>query len=215
MFREQLVSMLRQCREILPEAVVCFEEPNEHFIQEVGIQDYRDWEVMRQETIEPASVFNYLYHEYLPTFQSNPQAGNRLRAWCVVTGQMPHFVPSMALGPGPLLAGGDFEQWPGKNPAGWEQVHGYQGRAYSGNAACDDGERHGGPSLRLTNTEAGQIVQGFRRTWPVGATFALRSEVPAASVAEDRRLEATERHHDGGVYSGHEALGFVVDRHAA
>lgn len=172
-FREQLVSMSRQCREILPEAVVCFEEPNELFIQEVGIQDYRDWEVMRQETIEPASVFNYLYHEYLPTFQSNPQAGNRLQtAWCLVTGQIPHFVPSMAQGPGPLLAGGDFERWPGKNPAGWEQVDGYQGRAYSGNAARDDGERHGGrSSLRLTNTEAGQIVQVSQNV-AVGATFA-------------------------------------------
>ena len=171
-FRRQLQTMLQECRKIQPEAVVCFEEPNEHFLQEVGLQDYRDWEVMRRADAEPASVFNYLYHEYLPTFQSNPQAGNRLQAaYCLVTGQIPHLVPSFQIGPGPLLAGGDFEKWLGPVPAGWDKVAGYQGRAYSGQAGRDEGERHSGQaSLRLTNQGQDEISQVSQNV-AVGQTF--------------------------------------------
>jgi hypothetical protein len=164
--------MLQECRKQQPEAVVCFEEPNEHFLQEVGLQDYRDWEVMRRADAEPASVFNYLYHEYLPTFQSNPQAGNRLQAaYCLVTGQIPHLEPSFQTGPGPLLAGGDFEKWLGPVPAGWDKVAGYQGRAYSGQANRDEGERHSGQaSLRLTNQGQDEISQVSQNV-AVGQTF--------------------------------------------
>ena len=172
-FRKQLQTMLQECRKTQPAAVVCFEEPNEHFLQEVGLQDYRDWEVMRHNDTEPASVFNYLYHEYLPTFQSNPQAGNRLQAaYCLVTGQIPHFVPSFQRGPGPLLVGGDFENWRGPVPAGWDKVAGYQGRAYSGRADRDDSVRHSRrSSLRLTNQDRDEIAQVSQNVL-VGQTFA-------------------------------------------
>lgn len=179
-FRRELQTMLQACRKTQPEAVVCFEEPNEHFIQEVGLQDYRDWEVMRNSGAEPASVFNYLYHEYLPTFQSNPQGGNRLQAaYCLVTGQMPHLVPTFQTGPGPLLSGGDFEKWLGTVPAGWDKVPGYQGRAYSGRADRDNSERHGGQaSLRLTNQGQDEIAQMSQnvaagKTFLAGRTYQL------------------------------------------
>ncbi|NLF70986.1 MAG: hypothetical protein GX575_18285 [Candidatus Anammoximicrobium sp.] len=173
-FRRQLQTMLQKCRKIQPESVVCFEEPNEHFIQEVGLQDYRDWEVMRRGDAEPASVFNYLYHEYLPTFQSNPQAGNRLQAaHCLVTGQIPHLVPSSQTGPGPLLAGGDFEKWRGAVPTGWDKVPGYRDRTYSGQADRDESAPHGGQaSLRLTNQGPDEIAQVSQNV-TVGQTFAV------------------------------------------
>lgn len=160
-FRKQLETMLEACRKIDPQAVVCFEEPNEWFIQQAAVQDYRDWEVMRRGETEPASVFNYLYHEYLPTFQSNPQPGNRLQAaYCLVNGQIPHFVPSRQIVPGPALEGGDFETWVTAAPAGWDKVGGYRGKAYNGLAAHDHDQFHGGRySLRLTNDTPGQIVQ--------------------------------------------------------
>lgn len=160
-FRKQLETMLQACRKIDPNAVVCFEEPNELFIQQAAVQDYRDWEVMRREDAEPASVFNYIYHEYLPTFQSNPQPGNRLQAaYCLVNGQIPHFVPSKHTGPGPLLEGGDFETWGLDAPTGWAKVDGYQGRAYTGEATHDEGQHHAGRfCLRLTNDGSGEIAQ--------------------------------------------------------
>ncbi len=171
-FRKQLQSMLAACRKLQPDAVVCFEEPNEHFIQQVGIQDYRDWEVMRRSNVEPASVFNYLYHEYLPTFQSNPRRGDTLMAaHCLVTGQIPHLVPSARIGPSALLENGTFEEWVGSAPTGWTKVSGYQGRLYDGDAIHDRSHQHSGQySLRLENTQPKQIVQ-VSQNIHVGNTF--------------------------------------------
>lgn len=172
--RKQLQTMLEACRKIQPGAVVCFEEPNELFIQQAGIQDYRDWEVLKHPTTEPASVFNYLYHEYLPTFQSNPRRGDRLMAaWCFANGQIPHLVPERESGPGPLLVGGDFERPGGGEPAeGWQHVTGYQGRVYSGEVVRDEAEHHDGrASLRLSNGGANGIAQAGQNI-TVGTAFA-------------------------------------------
>ena len=173
-FHRQLQTMLQACREVQPDAVVCFEEPNEHFIQEVGIQDYRDWEVMGQEGVEPASVFNYLYHEYLPTFQSNPRAGDRLMAaYCMVNGQIPHLVPSPATGPGPLLVNGSMETWKQDVPAGWDKVEGYRDQVFSGKAYRDENQRHGGrASLCLVNRKPDEMVQVSQNV-EVGGTLAI------------------------------------------
>jgi hypothetical protein len=170
-FRKQLETMLAACRKVDPDAVVCFEEPNEWFIQQVGIQDYRDFESLKQAS-EPASVFNYLYHEYLPTFQSNPKPDRLMQAYCLVNGEIPHFVPEMQIGPGPLLRNGGFEEVQRQLPEGWEKVKGYKGQVFSGAAACDAAERHAGRrSLRLHNTEDGQIVQ-VSQNIAVGGDFA-------------------------------------------
>ncbi|MCX7010786.1 MAG: hypothetical protein NTY53_26685, partial [Kiritimatiellaeota bacterium] len=69
MFTRQLQTMYATMKKIQPDTVVCFEEPNEWYNHLVGIQDYRDCET----PCEWASVFNYLYHEFLPPFQSNPR----------------------------------------------------------------------------------------------------------------------------------------------
>ncbi len=179
-FRKQLETMLKACREVDPEAVVCFEEPNEWFIQQVGIQDYRDWEVMRRDLAEPASVFSYIYHEYLPTFQSNPQPGNRLQAaYCLANGQIPHLAPSQVRGPGPALDNGAMETWSEDAPNGWDKVAGYRGRAYAGRANHDKQQFHGGEaSLRLSNDQADEMVQVSQNVrigggFQVGRTYRL------------------------------------------
>ncbi|MBI5683731.1 MAG: carbohydrate binding domain-containing protein [Verrucomicrobia bacterium] len=157
-FTKQLRTMFAACRKIERDAVVCVEEPNERFNHLVGIQDYRDCETPH----EPASVFNYLYHEFLPTFQSNPRAGDTaMAAYCFANGQIPHLVPSMR-GGGPALVNGGFEETNSMRGfvAGWEHLRGYQGRVWNGKAWRDEAEKHGGTaSLRLENAAASDVVQ--------------------------------------------------------
>jgi hypothetical protein len=156
-FHQQLETMLQACRQVNPEAVLGFEEPNEHFIQQVAIQDYRDWEAPAP--AELASVYSYLYHEYLPLFQSNPEPGpepvNHLQSACaLVDGQLPHFLPDLA------PDGGDFEVWGDNAPAGWTRVEGEPGRVYTGQAARDEKEHYlRRRSLRLANDSEGQTVE--------------------------------------------------------
>lgn len=190
-FRTQLKTMLAECRKIQPDAVVCFEEPNEHFIQQVGIQDYRDWEALKQPATDPASVFNYLYHEYLPVFQSNPQAGNRLlAAWCLADGQIPHLIPSKSVVPGPLLENAGFEKGNARIPDGWHHVGGFQDRKYLGDASRDSVERHdGNVSLRLSNTKADDIAQVAQnlfvcQSFAAGKTYQLSAWLKTKDVGQ-------------------------------
>ena len=159
-FREQLVTMAETMKKVEPDSIVCFEEPNEHFNHLVGIQDYRDCEIKH----EWASVFNYLYHEFVPCFQSNPRRGNRMwQAHEAADGQIPHLSPSKRDLNANLiaLANGDFEM-ANKDDAGfasWERVNGYNGAVWSGRWFVDRSEKKdGAASLRL-ETGAKETVQ--------------------------------------------------------
>ena len=158
-FTRQLLTMRDAMRKHEPDSVVCFEEPNEWYNHIVGLQDYRDCEAPR----EWASVFNYIYHEYLPPFQSNPHNTDRVMfAHCAADGQMPHLVPSGRDFAEEVLINGGFEaQKPGASALrGWDQVRGYQGQAWTGLAFVDTDEKHGGASsLRLENAKSSDIVQ--------------------------------------------------------
>ena len=158
-FARQLETMRAAMRKSQPDAVVCYEEPNEWFNHLAGIQDYRDCEA----PYEWASVFNYLYHEFLPTFQSNERPGDLVvAAHCLVDGQIPHLVPSGQDLGGLLLVNGGFEPLSGVHgtAVGWEQVHGYQGKSWTGVAVSDAVEKHGGAaSIRLDNATPGDTVQ--------------------------------------------------------
>lgn len=158
-FTRQLQSMLTTMRQTQPDAVVCFEEPNEWFNHLVGIQDYRDCESPR----EWASVFNYLYHEYLPTFQSNPRQGDLvMMAHCLVDGQMPHLIPIERDLNDDVLANGGFEaRAHGQNPLrDWDVVKGYQGVNWTGRASANSTQPHTGQTcLQLENTQPTDIVQ--------------------------------------------------------
>ena len=173
-FARQLQTEREQCRKLQRDFVACFEEPNERFNHLVGLQDYRDCE----SPYEWASVFNYVYHDYLPTFQSNPRADDTvMTAYCFANGQMPHFRPDMALGPGPLLVNGEFEGAPGRDLLGWAQVKEYGGRKWTGTWTRDEAEKHGGESsLRLDNATDADTVQVSQNV-RVGGEFAIGRKV--------------------------------------
>lgn len=170
-FAEQLRSEAVACRKLQRDLVVCFEEPNERFNQLVGLQDYRDCE----SPYEWASVFNYVYHDFLPTFQSNPRAGDTfMTAYCFANGEMPHMVPSRNLGPGPLLDNGGFERGPAEGQLpGWGQVKEYAGKVWTGTWTSDEQEKHGGAvSMRLDNATDADTVQVSQNV-AVGGEFAV------------------------------------------
>ena len=194
--RKQLDTMLAQCRKIEPDTVIGVEEPNEWIIQQVGIQDYRDLESLKGLASEPASVFGYLYHEYLPVFQSNPQRGNLLAsAYCLVNGQMPHFMPVRRIGSGALLLNGGFEEQINGFPESWEKVGGHNGKSYSGESTFDLQERHSGHgSLRLTNAERGQIAQVSQTVqiggeFQVGRKYRLSAWMKSAGLKEPNGIQ--------------------------
>ncbi len=162
-FRDQLRSLAKACREVQPGAVLSIEEPQEFCNQLIGVQDYRDYQTKRWPKLPglvQTSVFGYLYHEFLPVFQSNPRRGDRLNlAYCIVTGQIPHWVPHWPVVPAPMLTNGGMEEWAGAAPRGWQKVKGWKGKAYAGKAFRDEQTKHSGAaSLRLENA-AGDTVQ--------------------------------------------------------
>ena len=89
MFERQLRTMRETMRTVEKDAVISVEEPQELFTGIVGLCDYRDCEAVADDW---AGVYNYLYHEYAPVFQSNPRRDNRLwQAFQAAEGQMPFF----------------------------------------------------------------------------------------------------------------------------
>jgi hypothetical protein len=170
-FHEQLRSLRRRCAQVNPDIVLGIEEPQELFIQHVGVQDYRDTQDRygRPAQDERASVFGYLYHDFVPCFQSNPRAGDlRGMAYCLATGQMPHVVPHWPIGPASLLRNGAFEQWSGDAPDGWEHVQGYQGKSYEGRVSYEaDGGPGGKPCITI-ETEGEDDIGQVSQNVPIG-----------------------------------------------
>ena len=174
-FTAQLKSLATECRRIQPDAVLSIEEPQELFNHLIGIQDYRDAQSKRWPSlprVTHASVFGYLYHEYLPVFQSNPRQGDlRALAYCAVTGQIPHWVPHWPITPSPALINGHFEDWTDDAPTGWQRVSGWQGREYVGRSYRDDTViSQGATSMRLENKQPADIVQVSQNV-PVGRGY--------------------------------------------
>jgi hypothetical protein len=171
-FAAQMRSLAAVCRAVRPEAVVGFEEPQELFNGLAGIQDYRDLETAWGNLPAPelASVFAYLYHEFLPVFQSNPRGGDLVaQGYCLVNGQIPHLRPSTRIGRGPLVLNGGFDEAAkqGDVPAGWDKVGGYKGEVWNGACALDtETVRSGRASLRLDN--AGELTVQVSQNVPIG-----------------------------------------------
>ena len=194
-FTQQLKSLNEKCRRIQPDAVLSIEEPQELFNHLIGIQDYRDGQSRRWPALpglEHASVFGYLYHEFLPVFQSNPQSGDSQGlAYCAVTGQIPHWVPHWPVTPAPALANGEFEEWHEDVPAGWDRVKGWAGTEFRGRSFRDDVvKREGNASLRLENAEKADIVQVSQNVTvgpgylQAGRTYRLRCDSKVGHSAQ-------------------------------
>jgi hypothetical protein len=169
-FTEQLQTMRAQSRPLNPDMILGFEGAQEFFLQQIGIQDYRDFEVNWNPSAlecKPASVFTYLYHEFVPFFQSNPEGfrgkpagGNMLlMAHSLVDGQMPHLVPHWPLQPTPALENGGFEQFTADLPDGWALAEGSDAPMSSAAVHCDSAVKHGGRcSLRLENARGSETL---------------------------------------------------------
>ncbi|MGN0846418.1 MAG: DUF6259 domain-containing protein, partial [Kiritimatiellia bacterium] len=149
-FLDQLVTMRETMRTVERDAIVCVEEPGEYYNHIVGIQDYRDCESGADEW---ASVFNYIYHECLPCFQSNPRRGNRIwQAHAAADGQIPFLSPREGdLGRDhAALVNGDFETAADGRFRGWEKLAGYKGETWNGRMFIDTETKHdGAQAIRL------------------------------------------------------------------
>ena len=88
--RHQFESMLAQMRRIDPWAQFSFEEPNEFYNDILCFQDYRNCRFFGSEW---ASVFNYLYHEYITPYQPGSEFWSKWYwvAHAAADGQMPSF----------------------------------------------------------------------------------------------------------------------------
>jgi len=198
-FAAQLQTLATECRRVEPGAVLSIEEPQELFNHLIGIQDYRDAQSSRWPKLpgfSHASIFGYLYHEFLPVFQSNPQRGDRQGlAYCAVTGQIPHWVPHWPVTPSPTLVNGDFEEWTDDVPAGWQRVKGWAGKEFVGRSFRDDTVKaRGTASLRLENTLDGDIVQVSQNVsvgpgyLQAGHTYRLRGRVKVEHLAKPNAI---------------------------
>ncbi len=157
-FYRQMVTMRETMRTCEPDSVVCFEEPCEIYNDVIGIQDYRTCESQADEW---ASVFNYIYHEYLPCFQSNPRRYDRVwQSHACADGQMPFLTPSRsdANGPHPAIFNGDFERTQEKDAGfkGWDKLSGYNGVSWNGRAFVDREVKHDGASSMRLECEKGE-----------------------------------------------------------
>lgn len=89
-FMDSFRAMREGLTSIVPEGVVCVEQPHEQFTGYAQLQDYRDLETWCD---EPAGVYAYLHHGYMPMFQSNPYRDNLFAlAYMAVEGQVPFYV---------------------------------------------------------------------------------------------------------------------------
>ena len=159
-FLEQLETMREVMRTVEKNSIVCVEEPCEFYNHLIGIQDYRDCECRAAEW---ASVFNYIYHEYVPCFQSNPRRGNRVwQAHEAADGQIPFLSPSEndLGGEHPALVNGDFEVASDGRFRGWEKLTGYNGVKWDGRMFVDKETRHDGANaIRLEVKKGENAVQ--------------------------------------------------------
>ena len=170
-FRRQLEEMREAMRSVEPDGVIGVEEPNMMYNDIVGIQDYRDLQAPAEEF---ASIYSYLYHGYVPIFQSNPLRDEFFSlAHAFTDGQMPFYKPDFdELAPSrPALQNGGFEQLVDsvRGPSGWDRLitwdmhfgvdaskpewdfEGWGNIGWMGYAATlEYGDRHGGEvSLRF------------------------------------------------------------------
>ena len=93
--RHQFETMIEEMRKLNPDALFSFEEMHEYFNDIYCFCDYRN---CRWGGAEWASVWNYLYHEYVPPFQSGYEQHTKWdwMVFCAVDGQMPRLPMSLA-----------------------------------------------------------------------------------------------------------------------
>lgn len=186
-YHEQMRLLREQGDRSSPPVVYSMESPQELFVQDFGLFDYRHsrsvvnvrpWDTYPR---KHAAVFPYLYHEFVPVFHIPSHSGPipLILATAIVNGEIPSFKPSQIEFPGePVVANGGFETW-SDAPAGWRVWRSQaQGTATVGpdTAMSRDGEH----SLRLVGgqenetTHVYQIIPVTGSPLRVGGDYRLR-----------------------------------------
>ena len=167
--RHQFETMLEEMRKINPNALFSFEEMHEYFNDIYAFCDYRN---CRWPGPEWASVWNYLYHEYVPPFQSGAEQYGKWfwLAFCAADGQMPRLPtsPDYYGDKKDLFANGDFETLTedGKGFAVWEKPETHE--------IVREGAREGRYALRVkTSGKRSQVARSvlIDQFWKKGATY--------------------------------------------
>ena len=168
-FREQMRQLRSQSDRNYPGMIFSMESPQELFVQDFGLFDYRHARsVINVRPWDPyprlhAAVFPYLYHDYLPVFHipSHTEPVALILAQGVVSGEMPSCKPRQIEFPGEaLIKNGDFEI-SAKQPSGWNVWRNQpQGPARVEHDAADIGA--GKASLRLTGSDDREEVHVYQ-----------------------------------------------------
>jgi len=199
-FYKQMVTMRETMRTCEKDSVVCFEEPCELYNDVVGVQDYRTCEAQSDEW---ASVFNYVYHEYLPCFQSNPRRYNRVwQSHACADGQIPFLSPRKTDGAPPhaALLNGGFETAgkEGATCADWSRLDGYGGVTWKGRAYRDEAEKHDGAAALRLECEPGEKFVQVSQNVPVnanalkpGCTYRLSAWLKTGRAARANNIGVT------------------------
>ena len=210
-FTRFLERLRDELKKVSPDLVLGMEAPGDGYNRFWGIQDHRDCEASH--SAEWASTFNWLYHAYVPTFQSNMFMRRHDRpfvAHCAVDGQLPYAVPSRAdYAKGePVIWNGGFETTaPNGEFSGWERLRGEyrneaqkgddyysMARVWSGRAYPDRADaKEGATSMRLVTLNAKDTVGVSQdlflddETFVAGATYRLGAWLKTDSADEPER----------------------------
>jgi len=96
-----------------------------------------------------------------------------MSAYCLVNGQIPHFVPDPSFGAGSVPDTGRLNNGTGTCPPAGTRSRAGRARRFDGQCFRDDQVKHGGKSsLRLVNPREGDIVQ-VSQNLPVGALLVV------------------------------------------
>ena len=215
--RQQLIDMADAIRKIHGKSAVTYEDPNEQFNDLSALQLQRDtkWKG------EWASVYNYVYHEYMPVFQAEPRSRIDLRwmAYSAAEGQMPRIVPQMCdieTDDPKLAAQRKFEAWYPGYMKRWISLFRGEGRpwlAYGrrikppqlvcGSVSLREGGRapavfiaayeseDGRRALVLANATAD--TQSVRCVWPGGKTMEFKLEPRDLRLIKENSGQSTAK----------------------
>lgn len=204
--RHQFETMLAEMRKINPWAMFSFEEMHEYFNDIYAFCDYRN---CRWPGPEWASVWNYLYHEYVPPFQSGSEQYGRWfwSVFCAVDGQIPRMPIQTRWysSGGELLANGGFENLTGSNGgfALWErpQEHIMSSDAFEGKYALQVGD---GKQDRV-QIARNLMVEGMRP----GTRYRVTCAIKTLKYDRGNGLHFSALSQEGKRYKSHGGVSFA------
>ena len=170
--RHQFETQLAKTRRLNPWAQFSFEEPNEYYNDILCFQDYRNCRFFGSEW---ASVFNYLYHEYLTPYQPGSEFYSKWYwvAHSAADGQMPRLpeLPEYYF-PMPVVSNGGFEE-PQLGLAGFVGWYGTRAGQSVVTNDCTEGRSSLGmiTSPTLKDIRAGRNLP--KSAWKVGGEYKL------------------------------------------